>query len=366
MKIAFLAPRYHTNQISLVQYLLKNKNQVSFYVTRIGKSEDHSLLKPHIIKLSYISKIIKNFVRSTNLLFDYNYGIPSVKELFKFKSNRYDLIIIREPNKLMGLLYFLWAKLIGVKVITYFQIEVHKKNSFKIKDIIEKIFIKISNDQSISPCLGDLRYKKFTNKINYLPFCLSVMTKKKKWFLNNRVNILTIGKLISRKKHLLLIRTLSMIKAKNNFQLTIIGECSSKEHLIYLNKIKTEIKLRGLRFNILTNIKPSAMKKLYEKHDLFVLPSVNEPASVSNLEAMAYGLPVVTTDKNQTSCYTEHGINGFVVKSNDIEDLKQKLELLLNNRVKLKKFGNKSLSIVKEKYNPKLIYRKFYEQISKF
>ena len=44
------------------------------------------------------------------------------------------------------------------------------------------------------------------------------------------INILTIGKFISRKKHLLLIRALSMIKSKNNFQLTIIGECSSKEH----------------------------------------------------------------------------------------------------------------------------------------
>jgi glycosyltransferase involved in cell wall biosynthesis len=366
MKIALLAPRYHTNQISLVQYLLKNKNQVSFYVTRIGKSEDHLSLKPHIIKLSYVSKIIKNFVRSANLLFDYNYGIPSVKELLKFKSNRYDLIIIREPNKLMGLIYFLWAKLIGVKVITYFQREVHKKKSFKIKDIIEKIFIKISNDQCISPCFGNSKYKKFTDKINYLPFCLNANTQKKKWFLNNNVNILTIGKFISRKKHLLLIRTLSMIKAKNNFQLTIIGECSSNEQLNYLKKVKTEIRLRELNINILTNIKHNLVKKLYKKHDLFVLPSVNEPASVSNLEAMAYGLPVITTDANQTSCYTEHGVNGFIVKSSKIEDLSKKIELLINNKAKLKKFGNKSLSIVKKKYNPKLIYGKFFEKISKF
>ena len=365
MKIALLAPRYHTNQISLVQYLLKRKNKVSFYVTRVGKSEDHSALKPSIIKLSYISKKIKNFVKSTNLLFDYNFGIPSVEELLKFKSLKYDIIIIREPNKLMGLIYFLWAKLIGVKIITYFQREVHKKKSFKIKDIIEKIFIKASNDQCISPCLGNLKYKKFPTKTTYLPFCLTVNTPKKKWYLNNKINILTIGKFISRKKHLLLVRALSMIKTKNNFQLTIIGECSNKKHQIYLNKLKQEIKLRGLKFNILTNIKPSAVKELYKKHDLFVLPSVNEPASVSNLEAMAYGLPVLTTDKNQTSCYTEHGINGFVVKSNDIENLKQKLELLINNKVKLKKFGNKSLNIVRKKYNPQLIYGKFFEKISK-
>ena len=52
IKIAFLAPRFHTNQIALVKYLLKSKNQVSFYVTRIGKSEDHSSIKPKIISLN--------------------------------------------------------------------------------------------------------------------------------------------------------------------------------------------------------------------------------------------------------------------------------------------------------------------------
>lgn len=110
MRIAFIAPRYHTNQISLVKYLIKSKNVVSFYVTRIGKSEDHSSLKPKIIKLSYISKIIKLFVKSSNDLFDFKYGMPSIKELREFKSHKYNLIIIREPNKLMSFIFFFMGK----------------------------------------------------------------------------------------------------------------------------------------------------------------------------------------------------------------------------------------------------------------
>lgn len=266
----------------------------------------------------------------------------------------------------MGLVYFLWSKLIRVKIITYYQREIYKKNSFKIKDIIEKIFIKASNDQYISPCLGDHKYKKFNSKNSYLPFCLSTKSPKKKWCLNNKVNILTIGKFISRKKHLLLIRTLSMIKSKNNFQLTIVGECSNKEQLIYLKKVKQEIKIRRLKYNILINLRPSEVNKLYKKNDLFVLPSVNEPASVSNLEAMSNGLAVITTDSNQTSCYTEHGLNGYVVKSNDLQDLKKKLTLLIDDRTKLKKFGYKSFNIVRKKYNPNIVYEKFYKKLLNF
>ena len=347
MKIAFLAPRYHTNQIALVKYLLQSKNQVSFYVTRIGKSEDHSSIKPKIIKLNYVSNLIKSFVNSNNDLFDYKYGIPSIKELLKFKSNKYDFIIIREPNRLLSFIYFIWAKLIGVRIITYFQSEVYKK-IFQIKKYYRKIFIKLSDNQCISPCLGNIKYKKFKDITTYLPFCLSANSYKKNWFLGNRVNILTIGKFIPRKKHLLLVRALSMIKAKNDFHLTIIGECSTNEHYVYLKKVKTEIKLRELKINILTNVKPNLVMEQYKKHDLFLLPSVNEPASVSNLEAMAFKLPVITTNTNQTSCYTEHGVNGFIVKSNNLEDLIIKLQMLINNKDKIKKFGNKSFDIVKK------------------
>ena len=161
-----------------------------------------------------------------------------------------------------------------------------------------------------------------------------------------------------------MIKALSRLKIRRNFKLTIVGECTSEKHFSYLAKVKKAAKKSQLNIETLTNISPNSVKELYKKHDFFVLASVNEPASISNLEAMANGLPVITTDTNKTSCYTKDGINGFIVKSNSIRNLSNKLKFFINNKTELKKFGSKSLSIVKKNNNPKIIYGNFFKNLT--
>jgi UDP-glucose:(heptosyl)LPS alpha-1,3-glucosyltransferase len=52
---------------------------------------------------------------------------------------------------------------------------------------------------------------------------------------------------------------------------------------------------------------------LYAAADLFVLPSVYDPASSATLEALASGLPVITTSLNGSSEIIEHGRSGFIL-----------------------------------------------------
>lgn len=51
----------------------------------------------------------------------------------------------------------------------------------------------------------------------------------------------------------------------------------------------------------------------YGAADIFVLPTVYDPMSNATLEAMACGLPVVTTDANGTSELIEDGVSGYVL-----------------------------------------------------
>jgi UDP-glucose:(heptosyl)LPS alpha-1,3-glucosyltransferase len=74
----------------------------------------------------------------------------------------------------------------------------------------------------------------------------------------------------------------------------------------------------------------------YQEADGFVLPSIYEPFSNACLEAMAYGLPLVTTEMNGASEDIVPGQNGFVIKDpadrETLADLMVK-GLLLNREI---------------------------------
>ena len=52
MKILYVAPRYHTNQIPVVEGWLKNGHQVVFVSQVTNDSEDHSALTPIVLGYS--------------------------------------------------------------------------------------------------------------------------------------------------------------------------------------------------------------------------------------------------------------------------------------------------------------------------
>ncbi|MBF0464567.1 MAG: glycosyltransferase family 4 protein [Nitrospirae bacterium] len=56
-----------------------------------------------------------------------------------------------------------------------------------------------------------------------------------------------------------------------------------------------------------------AIERVYAAGDIFVLPTLYDPFSNASLEAMASGLPVITTKTNGVSELIENGINGAVL-----------------------------------------------------
>jgi len=74
----------------------------------------------------------------------------------------------------------------------------------------------------------------------------------------------------------------------------------------------------------------SQIQQEFRRADLFVLPTLAEGMALSALEAMASGLPVITTP--QCGSVIRDGIEGFLVPIRDAETLADRIEQLLADR----------------------------------
>jgi UDP-glucose:(heptosyl)LPS alpha-1,3-glucosyltransferase len=69
------------------------------------------------------------------------------------------------------------------------------------------------------------------------------------------------------------------------------------------------------------------LRSIYGAADIFILPTIYDPFSNASLEALASGLPVITTRANGFSEIMEDRIHGSVVEEpNDIDDLRNAIE----------------------------------------
>jgi len=109
------------------------------------------------------------------------------------------------------------------------------------------------------------------------------------------------------------------------------------------------------------------MRKQYQNCDMIVSTSLCEGFPNALLEAMAEGLPIVTSDIDGIREYITHLKTGFIFKRGDCRGLIEGISYMLNNPKKAKKMGKLSKEKVKklnsDLYSEKLL--KFIEDVSK-
>lgn len=82
---------------------------------------------------------------------------------------------------------------------------------------------------------------------------------------------------------------------------------------------------------------------------LYVSTSLSDGTSLSLLEAMSCGLPVIVTDIPSNREWVEEGVNGFLFRPALHEELAEKIRLALSDKNKLKSMGEKNIKIIAER-----------------
>jgi len=332
MKILFITPRFHTNMTEWIKVLISKGHSVHINSLIQHEVEDHSLIKPVLFKLSPLSKLIlylfgdggENLKRGFPGVISYFYYLYLLKP---------KIVIVRDLSRSFSILAILISRIINIKIIVYSQSRIYEDKSV-IKIVFFHLLSFFFNAAYMSPIIGTKKneHKKIKNSY-YVPFAVS----KREFFEKSKKNfkILAIGKFVERKRHLELIEVFkSLVEEHQNVYLTIIGEAYKEDHfkrVIIIHKLIKKLNLEN-KVKVYLNIPFEDMSHYYRKNNLFVLPSSDEPASISILEALSYGLPVICSETCGTSEYIDEGINGLVFKDRDFLDLKKKLIKIVSKK----------------------------------
>lgn len=171
--------------------------------------------------------------------------------------------------------------------------------------------------------------------------------------------VLSVGELNKNKNHLTIIKAIAMMN-NTGIHYVICGkgklENKLKEEVVKLG-LEKQVHLLGFRKDIAEICKVS---------DVFVFPSKREGLGLAALEAMASGLPIVTSNIHGINDYSVNGRNGFTCNPKDVDGFCKAIKKLYINADERIKMSRQNIEDVK-KFDIKLVeieMMNIYKQIA--
>ena len=163
---------------------------------------------------------------------------------------------------------------------------------------------------------------------------------KKELGIKEKRVILAVGQFIHRKGFDILMTAVRDFP--KDIGIYFVGGIPTKEYLLERDK-------RGL-FNVhFEGFKlKNELEKYYKASDLFVLPTREDIWGLVIQEAMAYGLPVISTDKCAAALeLIKHDENGYIFPCENVGLIRNYIQVVISSEDTARKFGAKSLEIIK-------------------
>lgn len=145
--------------------------------------------------------------------------------------------------------------------------------------------------------------------------------KEKLGLPKNCVLLLSIGEMIARKNHEVIVRALAQIKNKDVYY-AICGKGPLKDHLHNI-AVKLGVGDRVVFLGFRKDI-----PELCNTADISAFPSRIEGLGLAGIEAMAAGVPLVSSNVHGILDYVKDGVTGYTFSPSDVDGFAKAIELL--------------------------------------
>lgn len=130
---------------------------------------------------------------------------------------------------------------------------------------------------------------------------------------NNKVKILSVGRIAPIKNYETLVKAAKMLKDKGvDFSITIVGETPFERDKEYEKNLKSLIAVSQLQnyFNFVGKVEHKDLPEYYQSHDIFVHLSKTGSLDKTILEAMACGIKVLSSNDSSRTFLPDNLIFG--------------------------------------------------------
>lgn len=322
-----------------------------------GFIKNHKILSDNNINIHFKSPVSNNVVNDdTTSSIEYSsynvkvhpilFGSYYAKKNFskKFPLKKIDIVHSHDP-------YFALASL-NKKIKTFFTLhgviwEEYRYRRLKIYPFptmlkMSKLFDKLDKFVAISEYIKkeiQLKYDYPIEKISTIENPISDdFFLEKKWSDDNL--IFCPGVISKRKNQMMLINSIiRLVKSGiKDFKVVLTGYIIDKSYYQMLikkvnnNDLSNIIEFKG-------NISYQELLDLYSKSSVVVLTSRQETAPMVISEAMATGTPIISSNICGAPYMINEGIDGYLVREDDSQDLYEKLSIIIEDDKKKRKMG---------------------------
>lgn len=268
--------------------------------------------------------------------------INLIKSFFKIN---YDLCYVTmAPHGLALLkdsLVIFICKLFGRKVV----IHLHGKGiREEARNVFKNFFYRLLLQDTDVICLSPLLIGDIAPVFNKSPYVLAnglpdYATDYAKTYRSQKtINILFLSNLIASKGILTLIDALKILHDKNlDFSCRIVGD----EGDVSFIEVRDQIYSYGLQDKLTICGAKYGEDKTYElQHtDIFIHPTINDAFPLVLLEAMMFGLPVVSTFEGAIPEIVDDNVTGYLCQQNNPAELAEKIKSFMVHPDLLARFG---------------------------
>jgi glycosyltransferase involved in cell wall biosynthesis len=207
-----------------------------------------------------------------------------------------------------------------------------------LKPLLRRVWEAADTVVANSRGLRDLALETKRMDIDVIPNGVAIDEFEPIYHDHERLQVCCVSRLVARKG----VRYLVEAVARLPVELTIVG-AGEREQML-----KKRVRTLGIedRVTFTGYVPHEEISGYYEAADVFVLPSFNEGMSNTILEAMAAGLPIVTTDTGGTAELIDD--NGYVVPAGDSAAIVEALSAYVDDIGRRREHGRQSRATAEE------------------